>query len=119
MADHKHDNRNEHQQHEGGGDSIYNHGVHLQLPYYKRVIEMAQVKWALIICDMLGISATLMGIFANLENVKSTVLFFLALIFLMLRLYFFVVQRRQAIREKDLELWHMEQDKEERINSKK
>lgn len=79
---------------------------------------MAQVKWALIICDMLGISATLMGILANWENVKSAILFFLALIFLMVRIYFYVLQKRQSVREKELELWHKEQDKQDRKNKK-
>lgn len=80
---------------------------------------MAQVKWALILCDMLGIPVTVLGIWANIDNIKSTVLFILALTYVMFRLYYYAIQKQQAVREKDLDLWHKEQDKIERINKAK
>lgn len=107
----------EYKQREGSGMAFYSAVIDMQLPYYKRVIQMAQIKWALLICDILGIPTTILGIAANLNNVRSTILFFVALLYLMCRTYFYVVKQKQSVREKDIELWHKEQDKQDRIKN--
>lgn len=76
---------------------------------------MASIKWAWILADILGIPIWIMGIVANFDNVKSTVLFIVGLIYLGVRVYFYFVQKSQAVREKEIELWHLEQNKLERI----
>lgn len=80
---------------------------------------MAQIKWAVWLADLLGISTTLLGFISNIDNVKSAILFILALTYMMFRIYFYVIQRQQSIREKEIDLWHQEQDKIERINKSK
>lgn len=119
MANNKFNHKLQYQQRESSGLPIYYPGFDMQLPFFKRVIKMAQIKWTLILCDMLGIPATLLGIVANLDNVRSVILFILALTYVMFRLYYYAVQKKQAVREKELELWHKEQDKIERINKSK
>lgn len=119
MADNKFDNWLEYQQRSGGGVAFHNTCVPLQLPVIKRVIQMAQIKWALILADLLGIPFYLLGIAENFGNIRSAILFIVGLTYIMFRMYFYVIQRRQAIRDKDIDLWHKEQDKEERINKNK
>lgn len=94
--------------------------ITLQHSYLKRVVHMAQIKWwAYVIMDLFGLPFWLLGILKNLDNIKSSILFLVGLIYAMSRLYFYVVQRRQAVREKELNLWHQEQDKQDRIKKSK
>lgn len=72
------------------------------------------VKIGWLIVDWLGIPLSLLGIYLNLDNVKSAIIAILAIIYLMLRTYFYFVQKKQAIREKEYDLWHREVDKMER-----
>lgn len=99
--------------------AIYPISYALQLPYLKRIIRMAQIKWALILADLLGVPFYLMGIAENMGNVRSAILFIVGLTYIMFRMYFYVIQRRQAVRDKDIDLWHKEQDRQERINKNK
>lgn len=99
MADNKFNNWVEHQQRSSSRMAFYYPGIDMQLPYFKRVFKMATVKWALIVMDILGIPTWVLGVMA--------------------RLYFFVVDKRISIREKEIELWHLEQDKQDRINKSK
>lgn len=79
---------------------------------------MAQIKgWLL--GDMFGLPVWLLGIIQNIDNVRSAVLFIVGLTYVMCRLYYFVIQRKQSVREKELDLWHKEQDKQDRINQNK
>lgn len=119
MADHKFNNWLEYQQRSGDRMAFYHTGIHLQLPYLKRIMEMAQIKWALILADLLGIPFYLMGIVENMGNIRSAILFIVGLTYIMFRMYFFVVQRRQAVRDKDIDIWNKEQDMQERISKNK
>lgn len=119
MADNKFDNWLEYQQRSSDRMAFYNTGIRLQLSSLKRIMEMAQIKWALILADLLGIPFYLLGIAENFGNIRSAILFIVGLTYIMFRMYFYVVQRRQAIRDKDIDLWHKEQDKEDRINKNK
>lgn len=82
--------------------------------YISEKKTMAQAKLVWLLIDFLGIPISLLGFILNLDNVKSAVIALVALIYLMCRIYFYVVQKKQAVREKELELWHKEIDKEER-----
>lgn len=119
MADNKFNDWLEYQQRSGGGVAFHTTGVRLQLPSLKRITEMAQIKWALIICDWLGIPVTVLGIWANMTNVKSTILFIIASAYLMLRAYYYAIRQQQEARARDIDNWHKEQDKEDRINKNK
>lgn len=99
--------------------AFYTTGIRLQLPYLKRIMEMAQIKWALILADLLGIPFYLLGIAENFGNIRSAILFIVGLTYIMVRMYFYVIQRRQAIRDKDIDIWNKEQDRIERINKNK
>jgi len=82
--------------------------------YLSEKKTMAQIKLVWILIDFLGVPLSLFGFIINLDNVKSTLIALLALIYLMCRVYFYVVQKEQAVREKELKLWHDEMDKFER-----
>jgi hypothetical protein len=86
--------------------TLYYHGE-------KKTMANAKLVWMLM--DFLGIPLTLLGIIANLDNVKSAILAILGIIYLMVRIYFYVIQKQQAVREKEYELWNKEQDKIDRI----
>lgn len=86
--------------------------------YLSEKKTMAQVKLVWILIDFLGIPLTLLGFIFNLDNVKSAIIAVLAIIYLMFRMYYYVIQKKQSIREKDIELqsktidlWHKEQEK--------
>lgn len=91
----------------------------LFVPYLKRLNRMAQIKWALILCDMLGIPVFLLGVVKDFGSFNSTVLLMISLFYAIPRCYFDIIARRQRTREKNLELWHKEQDKIDRINKNK
>lgn len=80
----------------------------------KRTIKMVHAKIYWLIADVIGIPSTILGILLNLDNIKSTILFIVALIWGMVRIYFHFKDRSQRVREKDIQLWHMEMDKQER-----
>lgn len=79
--------------------------ANIQRPY-----KMAQIKWALIIADFLGIPITIMGIIENFNSVRGAVLLFVSLVYLMSRTYYSIVKNQQAVRDKELDLWHKEQE---------
>lgn len=114
MANNQFDNRVEHQQREGSGMVIHSSGVDMQLYDFKRLHKMAQIKLMWLLCDFLGIPVTILGIIANIDNIKSAILAVLGVAYLCVRGYYYIKQKDQALREKELELWHKQQDKEER-----
>jgi uncharacterized membrane protein YfcA len=69
--------------------------------------------------DMLGIPGAILGIIANLDNIKSTILAVLLIIYFMIRLYYLFVEKKQAARKRDYELWNLEMDKQERADKMK
>lgn len=119
MANNQFNNRMEYQQRESSGVSFHNAGFGLQLIDFKRSIKMAQAKMIWIICDILGIPITILGIVANIDNIKSAILAVLGIAYLMLRGYFYFVQKTQSVREKELDLWHKQMDKLERMDKMK
>lgn len=86
-----------------------------QLRTSKKPFHMASAKLAWLIADILGLPVAFLGIYFNIDNIKSAIIAILAIGYLMLRGYYFWRQKEQAVREKELELWHKEQDKQDRI----
>lgn len=87
----------------------------LTLQKYNR---MAFTKFFWLLIDILGIPVTFLGIWLNIDNISSGVIAILSIAYLMIRGYYYIKQREQALREKDIELWHKEQDKQERIEKR-
>lgn len=77
--------------------------------------KMASVKLGWLLFEIIGWPVWFLGVINNIDNGKSIVLFILAAMFLLVRLYYYHVQKSQAVREKELDLWHKEQDKRDRI----
>lgn len=75
---------------------------------------MAQAKMIWLLCDFFGIPLSILGIIANLDNVKSAIIAVLGISYLMVRMYFYVTKAKQDVRDKEFELWHKEMDKNER-----
>lgn len=115
MADYKFDNGVEHKQRSNSGRSFYSIGFDMQLYDFKRVNKMAQIKLMWLLCDFLGIPVTILGILANTDNIKSAILAVLGIAYLCVRGYYYIKQKDQAVREKEIELWHLEQNKQDRI----
>jgi hypothetical protein len=118
MANNNEFNRVEHQRCESSSGFVHNIVSNLQLSNNKRRNKMA-VKIGWIIVDWLGIPLSLLGIYLNLDNVKSAIIAILAIVYLMMRAYFYFVQKKQAVREKEIALWHLEVDKLERAEKRK
>lgn len=111
-------NRLEHQRRKGSGDSVHNIVSNLQLSNNKGSNKMAaKIGW--LIVDWLGIPLSLLGIYLNLDNIKSAIIAILAIIYLMMRTYFYFIKNNQAVREKEIALWHKELDKIEREEQRK
>lgn len=104
---------------EDNGLPVHTISSSLFVPHIKRLNRMAQIKWAILVCDMLGIPVFLLGVVKDFGSFNSTVLLMISLFYAIPRCYFDIIARRQRTREKDLELWHKEQDKIERINKNK
>jgi predicted membrane channel-forming protein YqfA (hemolysin III family) len=108
----------EHQQREGGGLAVHSSGIDMQLYDFKRLHKMAQIKLMWLVCDILGVPVTILGIIANMDNIKSLILFLLGIIYLCARGYYFIKQKEQEVKKTDIDIWHAEQDKQERMNKK-
>lgn len=80
---------------------------------------MAQIKWALLIADMLGIPAYVIGFITNFGTVKAGVLFIVGLSYVLVRLYFYVAKKKLEIRKDEIDLWFREQEKQAHINKNK
>ena len=86
--------------------------------------RMAEIKiigkW---LADFLGVSSFFLGWFSNLDNVKSTILFIVGLVYLMVRLFFLIKKwywnihkEQQEAVMRDLEIKrHRNQEKEKEI----
>lgn len=80
----------------------------------KKTMGQAKIMW-LLLADFIGIPTSIYGFILNLDNVKSAVIALLAIIYLMVRIFFYVVQKKQAVREKEFQLWNLDMDKQDRI----
>lgn len=81
--------------------------------HQKKTMAQAKIMW--IIADYLGIPLAFWGFILNVDNIKSAVIALLAIIYLMLRIYYYAIQKRQAVKEKEYQLWSLEMDKQDRI----
>lgn len=80
--------------------TIHNHSHWRKLVTSKRPYSKMEAKTVGIwICDTLGITSALLGWVNNLDNVKSTILFIMGLIYFLVRTYFFIVEKNIAIRK--------------------
>lgn len=84
--------------------------------YYTQPPKMLETKIVYWLFNILGIPALLLGTLANIDNWKSVVLFFLAAILTALKIIVYVIEKRQSIRDKDLEykrrFWEFARDKD-------
>lgn len=119
MGNNDNDFRMEREQRGGSRLAVYPALINMHLPYLKRTVEMAQIKWALFIADLLGIPAFIMGIALNFGTVKAGVLFIVGLSYVLVRLYFYVAKKKLEIRKDEIDLWFKEQEKRDRINQTK
>lgn len=85
----------------------------------KQTLRMTQFKLWLFIVDFLGIPSTILGIMLNIDNVYSGIIAILAILYLMLRAYYYWRQKEQTLRDKEYDLWNKEMDKQERQNRHK
>lgn len=71
---------------------------------------MGETKIAAIFLNLIGIPVSIVAFITNIDNVKSAVLFIVALIFFMFKIYFYVIWAKQKTRKNELELRRMEKD---------
>ena len=83
----------------------------------KKTMGQTKIMW-LLLADILGIPITILGFVFNLDNTKSAILFLVGLGYILTRWYFYAVQKKQAVKQKDMELksqsidlWFREQEK--------
>ena len=72
--------------------------------------KMAESKIALFILNMLLPPMYIYAFIVNIDNIKSTILFILALIFSCVRFYFYVIKEKQMTRKRDMELEQQAKD---------
>lgn len=101
--------------HSDSGENIAYLSKSFTLTHVSRIRKMASVKLGWLLFELIGWPVWILGVWNNIDNGKSIVLFILAAMFLMVRLYYYHRQKDQAVREKELDLWHKEQDKQDRI----
>lgn len=120
MGNNKFNNRMERKQHESSSRII-----HLAYPDdmhnpYKRIIKMAETKFAVLILNLIGVPLCFIAFWSNIDNVKSAVIFLVALIFLLIRIYFYVIWAKQKTEKQRMEndRMKMENKKYQRDNDK-
>lgn len=120
MGNNKFNNRMERKQHQSSSRII-----HLAYPNdrnnpYKRIIKMAETKFVALILNLIGVPLCFIAFWDNIDNVKSAVIFIVALTFLMIRIYFYVIWAKQKTEKQKLEndRMKMENNKFERDNDK-
>lgn len=82
--------------------------------YNSKQPKMANAKLLWLICDWLGLPTCVLGFIANLDNVKSVIIAILGMIYLGIRIYYTVIEKRQREREMEYKLWNLEADKQKR-----
>lgn len=70
----------------------------------KKPTNVAQAKFLWILLDAIGWPITILGIFSNLDNAKSLIISLIALGFLLTRWWYYVVQKKQAVRKEEIEI---------------
>jgi hypothetical protein len=113
MANYKHFYRGEHKQHGNSRVAVHNNGGTHILSDDKRHKKMAQVKFLWLLLDFVGVPVTILGIIANVDNVKALILFILSAIYVAMRIYFGSIKSKQEIRDKEYDLFHKELKKME------
>lgn len=78
----------------------------------KKTMGVSELMW--IVGDMLGIPTSILYIIANFGDIQSVILSVILIGYGSARLYYYVVQKKQAVKEKDYDLWFREMDKKER-----
>lgn len=73
-------------------------------------LKMAESKALILLFNILWPPLYFIAWFSNLDNIKSTILFIVALVMGMVRFYFWVIRTKQNNRLKELEI--MEREKE-------
>lgn len=83
---------------------------------------MAETKFAVLILNLIGVPLCFIAFLDNLDNIKSAVIFLVALIFLMIRLYFYVIWAKQKTEKQKMENDRMKMENlrfERDLNAKK
>lgn len=126
MANNKYIHRAEYQQYESDRMAFRDLSGKLLIPVLDRVKAISKKKAMRMIIDIIGIPTMLLGIVDNIDNGRGIILSILAAAYASLRLYWLHSDKtqsyrknEQAIRDKELELWHKEQDKIDRMNKNK
>lgn len=68
----------------------------------KKTMAHAKMMW--LVADFIGFPLAIWGFILNLDNIKSALIALLVLAYGCVRLYFYIVQKRQSVREKEIDL---------------
>jgi hypothetical protein len=77
----------------------------------KQGLKMAESKAILFLLNLIGIPLYGYTLFINIDNLKGWVLTGMAVCMGALKLYFMYKKGRQALREKEYQLWELEREK--------
>ena len=70
---------------------------------------MAQLKMLVILADIFGIPFYLLGMWENIDNGRGIILSILGAMYIILRMYYYNIDRHQRRRERDIEIWYKEE----------
>lgn len=93
-----------------GSGSVYGSGSNLHIPVHKGLKKMAESKALIFILNLLWPPLYIFAWVSNLDNIKSTILFIVALIMGAVRFYFWVISAMQNRRLKDLDIKEREKE---------
>ena len=103
MGDNKFNNRMERKQHQSSSRIIHLADSNDLHNPYKRIIKMAETKFVALILNLIGIPLCFIAFWDNIDNVKSAVIFLVALTFLLIRIYFYVIWAKQKTEKQKME----------------
>lgn len=104
------DNRNKREQFNSSSFLIPNFDRQYIIDSIKRALAMAETKLTAILLNLIGIPFCFVSLFNRIDNLKGAISFLVALIFIGIRLYYFVIWANQKTRRTELELRKMEKE---------
>lgn len=90
----------------------------VQLQVTGKTIKMHYTKAGWLIADLIGIPTSLYGMWLNIDNIKSAIIALLVISYLSLRIYYYWKRSEIEIKEREIQLWEKELNKQERLEKR-
>jgi hypothetical protein len=116
MANDKYIHRVEHQQYASNRVDFSDISGKLFSPVFDRLKTISKEKAMKLVIDFIGLPTCLLGIIDNIGNGRGIILSIIGAAYLLLKGYWLHSDKSQAYREKEIDLWYKERERQRIIN---